>query len=131
MNRKLQIGDIVYLVLAPNNYIKEYRYVKCMVTKILFRKSSHRTFVEYDNLDYNDKAFNDIKLCLTNVDDTTKYYCSKSLEKIYYYDELDRLNTDIENLNKILQFKVKQKQELKDFVEKEFPNWAYKVTLNI
>ena len=68
---------------------------------------------------------------MTNIDDTTKDYCSKSLEKIYYYDELDRLNTDIANLNKILQFKVKQKQELKDFVEKEFPNWTYKVTLNI
>ena len=123
MNRKLQIGDIVYLVLTPNSYIKEYRYVKCRVTKILYRKSSHRTFVEYDNLDYNNDIFKNIKLCLTNVDDTTKYYCSKSLDKIYYYDELDRLNIDIENLNKILQFKTKQKQELKDYIEQEFSDW--------
>ena len=58
MNRKLQIGDIVYLVLTPNSYIKEYRYVKCRVTKILYRKSSHRNFVEYDNLDFNNDIFN-------------------------------------------------------------------------
>ena len=109
MNRKLEKGVEVYLILTPNNYKRKYRYVKCIVKSIYFRRSSQVDMVEYD--DNNIPKSYKVSLC--NVDDVKSYYCNKDLDKIYFEDELNQLNIDIENLNKILEFKLNKKIELK------------------
>ncbi len=122
MNRRLEIGTEVYLVLSPNNYIKKYRFVKCRVKSIYYRRSAQRNMVEYDDTNIS----KDYKVTLSNIDNERTYYCNKCLDKIYFEDELNQLNIDIENLNKILEFKLKQKEELQNFILNEFPNWKYR-----
>lgn len=122
MNRRLEIGTEVYLVLSPNNYIKKYRFVKCKVKSIYYRRSTQRNMVEYDDTNIP----KDYKVTLSNIDNERTYYCNKHLDKIYFEDELNQLNIDIENLNKILEFKLKQKEELQNFILNEFPNWKYR-----
>lgn len=126
MNRVLKQGDMVYVVMTPNNAIREYRAIKCKVKSIYYRGSSQRSEVEYDDI----KPPKDFRLTLTNAE-TQAFYTKKYLEKIYFEDELDKMQVDINNLNKILDFKQKQKQELGDYIKKEFPNWKYKGELNI
>lgn len=127
MNRKLEKGVEVYLILTPNNYKRKYRYVKCIVKSIYFRRSSQVYMVEYD--DNNIPKSYKVSLC--NVDDVKSYYCNKDLDKIYFEDELNQLNIDIENLNKILEFKLNQKMELKSYIRETFSKWKYKGTINI
>lgn len=127
MNRKLEKGAEVYLILTPNNYKREYQYVKCIVKSIYFRRSSQVDMVEYD--DNNIPKSYKVSLC--NVDDIKSYYCNKGLDKIYFEDEFTQLNIDIENLNKILLFKMKQKTELKAYINNEFSNWKYKSDINV
>lgn len=122
MNRRLEIGTEVYLVLSPNNYIKKYRFVKCKVKSIYYRRSTQRNMVEYDDTNIP----KDYKVTLSNIDNERTYYCNKHLDKIYFEDKLNQLNIDIENLNKILEFKLKQKEELQNFILNEFPNWKYR-----
>ena len=127
MNRKIEIGTEVYLVLSPNNYIKKYRFVKCKVKSIYYRRSSQRNLVEYDDTNIP----KDYKVTLTNIDDEHTYYCNKYLDKIYFKDEFTQLNIDIENLNKILEFKLNQKMELKSYIRATFSKWKYKGTINM
>ena len=127
MNRKLEKGVEVYLILTPNNCKRKYRYVKCIVKSIYFRRSSQVDMVEYD--DNNIPKSYKVSLC--NVDDIKSYYCIKCLDKIYFEDELNQLNIDIENLNKILEFKLNQKMELKSYIRETFSKWKYKGTINI
>ena len=43
---------------------------------------------------------------------------------------MTQLTEDMLNLNKILDYKQKQKQELKDYIQKEFQKWNYRGTIN-
>lgn len=127
MNRKLVKDSEVYLVLAPNNYIREYRCVKCKVKSMYYRGSTQKDVIEYDD----EKPPYDYRITLYNIEDPKSYYCNKHLDKIYFEDDITQMVEDITNLNKILDFKQKQKQELKDYVHNEFPKWKYKGDLNI
>lgn len=126
MIRKICNGDVVYLILSPNSYVKEYRYVKCKVKVIYYRGSTQKDFVEWDS----DNIPMEYRLTLTNLDNEKLYYTNKYLDKIYFEDELDKLNEDIQNLNKITQFKQKQKEEFKKYIKGEFPNWEYRSIIN-
>ena len=125
MIRQLKNKDVIYLIMSPNNYIKEYRSVKCRVRNIYYRGSTQKDFVEWETgnipLDY--------RLSLVNCEDEKKFYCNKHLDKIYFEDELDKLEEDICNLNKILVFKEKQKEELQDYINK-FTGWNYRSKIN-
>lgn len=127
MIRKLEKGTEVYLILTPNNHKRKYRYVKCIVKSIYFRRSSQIDSVEYDDTNIP-KSY---KVSLYNADDNKSYYCNKGLDKIYFEDEITQLNIDIENLNKILSFEMKQKVELKAYIDNEFYNWKYKGDISI
>lgn len=127
MNRKLDKDTIVYVVLSPNNSKKEYRCVKCKVKTIYYRGSTQKDYVEYDtqNIPY------DYRVTLHNVEDEKVFYYNKHLDKIYFEDEIPQLTEDMLNLNKILDFKQKQKQETLNYIKKEFPNWKYRGKINV
>ena len=101
MSRKLVPGDVVCLLMSPNNYIKEYRSVKCKVRNIYYRGSTQKDLVEWNT----DDIPLDYRISLINYEDNKSYYCNKHLDKLYFEDELDELTKDITNLNKILEFK--------------------------
>lgn len=126
MIRKICNGDVVYLILSPNSYVKEYRYVKCKVKAIYYRGSTQKDFVEWDS----DNIPMKYRLTLTNADKNQVYYTNKYLDKIYFEDELDEINKDIINLNKITNYKKQQKEEFKEYIKKEFPNWKYRSKIN-
>lgn len=125
MSRKLVPGDVVYLLMSPNNYIKEYRSVKCKVRNIYYRGSTQKDLVEWNT----DDIPLDYRISLINYEDNKSYYCNKHLDKLYFEDELDELTKDITNLNKVLEFKKKQKEELQKYV-KEFKGWNYRSNIN-
>ena len=127
MNRVLNIGSIVYLLLPPNNQKKQYRYVKCTVNSLYLNN-----FEEVYSIEYFTTAIPmEYKVTLRKFDEKKSYFCGKHLDKIYYEDELSQLNEDIDNLNKILEFKQKQKDELKQYIDTEFTNWNYRSKINI
>lgn len=129
MIRNIKIGDIIYLLMSPTNKVKEYYYTKCKVTRICIDKVYSLDSIEIDTTSFS--SLDNITFGLTNVDNTHKYYCNKHISKLYFDDELDSLNQDIVNLNKILKYKEKQKNELKEYVDKEFPAWEYRGNLSI
>ena len=126
MNRRLNVGDTIYIIMTPNNAINNYRSIKCNVKRIFYLGSTPKEYVEYDD----ENVSRDYRLTVTNVENPKMFYTKKYLDKIYYEDELDKMEEDINNLNKILEFKQKQKQELGDYIKKEFPNWKYKGELS-
>ena len=127
MNRVVKKGDEVYLVLTPNNYVREYRCVRCKIKSMYYRGSTQKDVIEYDD----EKPPYDYKITLYNIESPKTYYCSKHLDKIYFEDTISQMVEDITNLNKILEYKTYQKQELRDYIQKEFPNWKYRGKLNI
>jgi hypothetical protein len=129
MNRIITIGDEVYLLMTPNSQIKEYRQMKCNITSIYTKGHISVDTVEFNTIDI--ELMKKIKVGLRPVDITDRYYTNKHLDKIYFKDELNILQQDIDNLNKILAFKTKQKQELVSYVQDNFSNWNYRSTLNI
>ena len=126
MIKRLDKNTIVYVILTPNNSKKEYRCVKCKVKTIYYRGSTQKDYVEYDtqNIPY------DYRVTLYNAEDGKTFYYNKHLDKIYFEDEMTQLTEDMLNLNKILDYKQKQKQELKDYIQKEFQKWNYRGTIN-
>ena len=124
--RKISTGDVVYVMLSPNNSIQEYRCAKCIVKTIYYRGSSQRESVEWDT----DNIPLEYRLCLKNFDNEKVIYTRKHLDKIYLEDELNSMAEDIINLNKLLAFKKQQREELKKYIKNEFPKWKYRSKIN-
>ena len=127
MNRIIKKDDEVYLVLTPNNYVREYRCVRCKIKAMYYRGSTQKDVIEYDD----EKPPYDYRITLYNSESPKTYYCNKHLDKIYFEDTISQMVEDMTNLNKILEYKTYQKQELRDYIQKEFPNWKYRGELNI
>ena len=127
MNRIIKEQDIVYVVMSPSGATIPYRSIKCYINKIYYRRTTLVDRLEYD--DSNIPA--DYRISLINAENPKARYTKKNLDKIYFEDEKDKMQVDIDNLNKILQFKIKQKQELENYINREFYNWIYKGSINI
>ena len=124
--RDFNVGDIVYVVLPPNNHKKVYRYVKCQICRIYYRRTAQRTSIKFDSdADSNKKLYDSITVTLSDINNSHNYYYNKHLDKIYYEDEVEILNKDVDILNKILEYKQKQKEELENYVNTEFFNQTY------
>lgn len=129
MNRTIKLGDKVYLLLSPSNKDRGYRKLYCTISSIWGTGHFRVNELEYDDNDI--ELMKKVQISVKPVEVPEKYYTSKHLDKIYFEDELEQLEQDIENLNQILEFKVKQKEELRDYISNNFKNWNYKGTITI
>ena len=130
-NNQIKVGDNVYLLVSPTNRNSYYRYEKCIVTNIIKYKEHYTT----ENIKsiriplIND--INDIMFSLDYESSPGKYHTLKRIDRIYLLDEFEILLKDIDKLNNLLEFKTKQKQELKNYVSKLKIDWDYRGKLNI
>lgn len=144
MDKIINENDIIYIVYPPNGHIKNYRYYKCKVTNIQkgwgLEKTRPGNRTHYSTYNLKDlKQYEDLshsqKKCLLiigieyKIDDkviTNFIQLNKDMDKLYLEDELDIVKQDVDNLNKILELKTKQKEELNKYIKELLISWNYR-----
>lgn len=126
-----------YLILG--SYDLPYRYYKCNVYNITdWTKSIHNEERYLNSIllsEVSSKYDNNVSV---NIEYTyndnirrANVKLKTELKRIYFEDELDILEEDIENLNEILEFKKQQKQLLKKYINKKLETWNYRGEISI
>lgn len=129
-NNKLNVGDKVYLLVSPTNVKSFYRYEKCTITEIKKYSNSY-SHSKVEQIDLDKDNLNLLLFGLSYDSFPKKYHTLKKFDKIYLIDDLDTLEKDVEKLNQLLDFKKKQKEELRNFFNKLQEDWHYKGKINL
>lgn len=143
--RILNVGDTIYVMFTPNNTMKYYRYYKCTITYLQLgwgvTKNINRPMFQTYNLNdlkelEKQSSYSQNKNLLTigiqyvinNANKPVRNFIllNKDKHRIYFEDEVDIVEKDVENLNKILELKIKQKQELQEYTKTLLTNWNYR-----
>lgn len=124
-NNKINVGDKVYLLVSPTNTKSYYRYEQCTITEIKKYNSCY-SHEQVKQVDLDNDNLNLFLFGLSYDSFPKKYHTLKKADKIYLISELNILEKDIEKLNQLLEFKKKQKEELKIFVNDLQKDWRYK-----
>lgn len=143
---KITVGEEIYLLMPPNN-AKPYRYYMCYIDNIK-NYITNETFksITYKNLQ---DVHKDISVTLRYITKPITYYTtdkeelykknftectfirSRNCNRLYTLDEKEILEYDIKELNHIVDFKKKQKEVLKSYVNGKLAGWNFRGHINI
>lgn len=129
----ISVGDKVYVLAYPNAKTSKYSYKEATIIRIeknvhmmekpneftRHYKAKLKMWQQYQNKDECDR-------CKFTINCAGDSFCREIKRKyLYTQEEFDILLKDIDNLNKVYDFKKLQEEQFKSFITKTFDDWDY------